>query len=76
MKKIVFLMFSVLLAGGCAVSNTQNKPHWRGIDYSVYENPVIRDSDDYTANSLPNPSVFDNDTRSASAQYGHRRFLS
>jgi len=68
MKKIVFLMFSALLVGACTVSNTQNKPHWRGVDYSAYEHPVIRDSDDYTAHSLPNPSVFENDVHADLAQ--------
>ena len=74
MKKILFLITGALLLGACATSGTQNKPQWRGIDYSSYERPVVKDSDDYTANSLPNPSVFENDVHPNNAQSGQTAY--
>lgn len=55
-KSILFLVVMTMLLGGCGTSN-RSKSKWTGIDYSAYERPILRDSDDYTAHPLPGPSV-------------------
>lgn len=56
MKKICFMIGVILCVAACATPD--NHTQLKGIDYSSYERPVIRPSDDYTA-SLPRPSIFD-----------------
>lgn len=54
-KSILFLVIAGLVMSACGTSNNRKK--WSGIDYSAYERPVVRDTDDYTARPLPGPSI-------------------
>ncbi len=63
MKKIIFYtILGSLFLGACSTASSPTKPKWRSIDYGAYEHPTVKDSDDYTAKPLPNPSVFGDET--------------